>query len=455
VHEREGRIFRVVDESHASTLRRFAATAVGRALVDSGAVVESREVLATELSAEYGGAGGAVFEHPRVPFPSFPHEWPPEMLHAAADLTVDIAAATLESCWGIKDATPYNVMFRGARPVFIDVLSFEERDPLSPLWLPHSQFVRSFLMPLLANRTLGWPLKGVFLNQRDGLDTAALYRALPLHRRFQRSTLGLVTIPTMLDGLAGRAKPSDAAARLQSRDAGVARHTLARLFRGLRKDLERAQPISSRSSSWSGYSTKGPHAESYHRERAGILTDILARIAPRRLLDVGCNDGAASILASRAGASVVAVDRDEVSVGAAWRRAHREKADVLPLVIDFADPSPAGGWRGQERSSFIDRARGKFDTVLVLAVLHHLLVSDRLPLDDVLALLAELATKHVVIEYVPCDDPMFRSIARGRDDLFVGFTAESFEQAVRRHFRILETRAMTSSERRLYLLALA
>src|SRR5690606_35103244 len=104
---------------------------------------------------------GALFRHPRIEFPSFPYEWAPEMLMAAGLLTLDLAEAMLPFGWGVKDGTPYNVLFSGSEPVFIDVLSFEKRDPADPIWIPYNQFVKTFILPLLVNKRLGIPLKQV------------------------------------------------------------------------------------------------------------------------------------------------------------------------------------------------------------------------------------------------------------------------------------------------------
>jgi len=78
--------------------------------------------------------GSLVLEHQRADFPSFPYEWPAEMLHAAGTLTVELARAYLDEGIGLKDATPYNVLFDGPCPLVVDVLSFEERDPLELTW---------------------------------------------------------------------------------------------------------------------------------------------------------------------------------------------------------------------------------------------------------------------------------------------------------------------------------
>ena len=100
-----------------------------------------------------------------------------------------------------------------------------------------------------------------------------------------------------------------------------------------------------------------------------------------------------------------------------WRQARAEKLDILPLAVNLTRPSPGTGWRNQECSSFLDRARGKFDAVLMLAVIHHMLVTERVPLAEIIDLAAELTTNLLIIEYVAPDDSMFRRLTRGREEL--------------------------------------
>ena len=67
-----------------------------------------------------------------------------------------------------------NILFEGSRPVFVDLLSIERRDPGSPLWLAYGQFARTFLLPLAAYKYLGWPLAAT-LHRRDGYEPVDLY----------------------------------------------------------------------------------------------------------------------------------------------------------------------------------------------------------------------------------------------------------------------------------------
>ena len=64
------------------------------------------------LIAEAHGTWAAVAEHDRIAFVSYPHEWPAEMLHAAGVTTLDLAERLQKEGLGLKDATPYNIVFR-------------------------------------------------------------------------------------------------------------------------------------------------------------------------------------------------------------------------------------------------------------------------------------------------------------------------------------------------------
>jgi hypothetical protein len=80
---------------------------------------------------------------------------------------------------------------------------------------------------------------------------------------------------------------------------------------------------------------------------------------------------------------------------------------------------------------------------LFLAVVHHLLVTERVPLAEIVDLAAELA-REVVIEYVPPEDPMFRRLARGRDALHASLTRAAFEAACGRRFEVVASAALAT-----------
>jgi len=387
-------------------------------------------------------------EHPRIPFASYAHEWPSAMLHAAAQLTLELCSALLDEGRGLKDAAPSNVLFRGPRPVFVDVLSFEDRDPCDPIWLADAQFARTFLIPLLLHRRIGYPIHDLYLSRRDGIAPEEAARRLPGPRRWFPPDLGLVTLPAR----AARLENDRLYHPRRTRDAGEARFILAHHFRALTKKLHLLAPRPV-ASAWSNYEAACP---SYSTEQQTAKRDFVERalrqINPSRVLDAGSNTGEFSLMAAAAGASVVSIDRDPESVGALWRSATAAGADILPLVVDFARPTPSAGWRGSEHASFLERAEGFFDCALLLAVTHHLMVTDQIPPARIFDAIVSLTTRWLIIEYVGPRDPMFRRLARGRDALYQSYSQHVFEECARRSFDIVNSLDIPSSDRAVYLL---
>jgi hypothetical protein len=395
---------------------------------------------------------GVAVEHERIPFRSFPYEWPPEMLHAAGELTLDLAERLLPEGLGLKDATPYNVLFRGPKPVHVDLLSFEQRQAGDPTWLPFAQFSRTVLLPLLANKHFGIKLNQVLSSQRDGLEPQQVYRLCRPWQKLRAPFLTMAALPTWLTPRQNR---EDGRLYQKRRLAHPekAQFILEQLFKRLRRGLAQVAPSGKRSSAWSDYmSSESTAAEGYLAAKDHFVAEALAQLAPRAVLDVGCNTGHFSVLAAQHGARVIAIDADPAVVGQVWHRGAAENLNILPLVVDLCRPSPGIGWRNEECPSFFARAAGAFDLVLMLAVLHHLLVTERIPLEEVIALAAELTTNFAIIEFVPREDPMFRRIARGRDELFENFDQQAFERTCERKFTIVQTQKLGQTSRHLYLL---
>ncbi|HXG68858.1 MAG TPA: class I SAM-dependent methyltransferase [Blastocatellia bacterium] len=450
----DGRVIRIVNRSGLPDFQAFLNSATARRFVEQGRLVRT-ELLhpaTADNLFERPTAGELVVEHERVPFQSFPYEWPPEMLHAAGSLTLDLAESLLNDGFGLKDATPYNILFRGPHPVFIDLLSFEKRDPGDPIWLPYAQFMRTFLLPLLVNKHFGTPLDQLLTVRRDGLEPEDVYRLCGPLRRLLPPFLSLASIPTWL---AARQSQDDQKIyqRKSLDNPEKARFILETLFKRLRRVLKKVEPGAGRKSAWSDYmGANNNYSDEHFRAKHRVVYDAMAEFTPQRVLDVGCNTGHFSEIAAKRGARVVAIDYDPVVVGETWRRAKAENLDILPLVVNLTRPSPAIGWRNQECPAFLERARGAFDAVLMLAVMHHMLVSERIPLPEIIDLAAELTADLLVIEFIAPADSMFRRITRGRDYLFADLTVGSFEEACRRKFEIVRSQHLEGTSRWLYLL---
>jgi SAM-dependent methyltransferase len=418
------RVIRRVRESQAGAAIEFLRSDLARNWTERGRLIESRFV------AREGDL--LTLEHPRVFFPSYPWEWTPGAWIAAAELTLDLCEALLERNWILKDATPLNVLFRGTAPVFVDVLSVEKRDPESPLWLAYAQFVRTFLLPLAAHKYLGWPISAS-IHKRDGYEPADLAPWLGRVQRWREPLRSLVTMPLALEKSAGQAPPmTQIRQQPQAAEKAVRRNLAA-----LRQHLQRLRP-EPRTSRWSGYPQNADHySQEDQEQKQRFVREALIAARPQKVLDLGANTGLYSRIAAATGADVVGWDTDLEATEENWREAQRLRLPILPLLANPARPTPATGWRNAENIGLLDRARGRFDCVLMLGLIHHLLLAEQIPLEQITALLRELTTQWAVVEWVPARDPRFQDLLRGREALYGHLDEAAFAQAVEQHFTVV------------------
>src|SRR5687768_4767205 len=118
----DGKIFRGLNEVALEEWEALSATRFYRRMADSGAIVPTRQrdISFIPLSPSDSKWAG-ILEHEVVPFVSYPYEWSFEMLRDAAILQLDLVLAALDEGMGLKDASAYNVQWKGASPIFIDV----------------------------------------------------------------------------------------------------------------------------------------------------------------------------------------------------------------------------------------------------------------------------------------------------------------------------------------------
>jgi SAM-dependent methyltransferase len=369
------------------------------------------------IDATIDDAGhGLRLLHPRISVATYPWEWTPSQWLAAAELTLDLCDQALTAGWILKDATPLNILFRGPRPIFVDILSFERRDPRSSIWLAYGQYVRTFLLPLLMNRMLSWPL-ALSLFPRDGYEPTDCYDALGWPARLSRGAFWPITLPTLLD----RRKKADTPLRKPTplvSDSEVALAVLRRTLNDLRRRTRRAMPLSG-SSDWSEYQDTLTHyTPEQSRQKVGWIRRVLEASRPGRVLDIGANIGEFSALAAESGSAVVALERDIASADRLFRMARERNLPIQAIHADIARPTPAVGWQNSESVALLPRLEGQFDLVLMLAVIHHLVLMEQIPLPAILDLCHRLTRHHLVIEWVPVEDPMYQSLMRGRDSLY-------------------------------------
>lgn len=419
----------------------FLASPLRIALERSGDLIATEVVAPEVVDSMISGVdvldGELWLRTPRIDPISYPWEWTTPQWQAAAELTLRLAGQAFDAGWTLKDATPLNILFVGTRPVLVDVLSFERRQPNSTVWLAYGQFVRTFLLPLVAERFLSWPLQSTLFS-RDGYEPGTIFRALQPWQRLNPSLLDVVTLAALFENKSGRSSRPGAKASPDTTDPELATHILHRRIGRLGRQIHKLARASRRST-WSEYTGTASHysdIDTLHKQE--FVRKSLERCRPGRVLDIGANTGTYSRMATKAGAEVVALDSDEAAIDALWRNASLKEQDITVIVANIARPTPAVGWRNREQLSLLERLNGGFDMVLMLAVIHHLILREQLPLGHIGDLCAGLTRRWLVLEWVPPSDPMYQEWLRGRDDLYGSLSEDGLIEAFAPFFHVAD-----------------
>ena len=386
-----------------------------------------------------------VIKPEQLSFISYPYEWCFEQLKDAAILTLAIARRALEYGMVLKDASAYNIQFRAGKPVFIDTLSFDLYEEGLP-WVAYKQFCQQFLAPLALMAERDIRLNQLLRVYIDGIPLDLASKLLP---RSTRLNLGLTT-HIHLHAKSQLKYAGNEIGREEVRSKGQFSKTA---MYGLLDNLlatVRKLDVPTIHTEWADYYQDNNYTEESFNQKRDLVRRFFLEAAPQSVWDLGANTGEFSRIASDMGIPTVAFDIDPGAVqqNYALVKTNKEK-NMLPLIMDLTNPSPGLGWQNTERDSM--EARGPVDLVMALALIHHLAISNNVPLEKVAEYLRTLGT-WLIIEFVPKSDSQVKRLLASREDIFPDYDPQGFEAAFSKYFSIVETLDVEGSERRLYLM---
>lgn len=403
VIEAGSRIFRALNKPLAPFPHTWMAGGPLAPFVASGKMLPATPLTPAEVPPDVRAAAPSAvgfLEHPRIATLSFPFEWPFELLKRAALLHLEIHRELLKRDLTLSDGYAYNVQFIGTRPVFIDALAIVPYVEGQP-WAGYAQFCESFLNPLLlaARGCDNW--QDSYRGRIRGIPTREVARQLGFWGALRAGALLHVFVNSKVEarGAGPAATPGS---------AKVTRAGLDLMLASLERCIRKLSPASA-AVNWGGYEGDNSYSAGQRTRKQEAVKEFIARTKPALVLDVGCNAGEYTEIALAAGAgAAIGLERDAAAVHRAVLRADGLAQKFLPLQGDIQNPSPALGWALAERRSLSDRM--KPDALLCLALIHHLVLSEGLPLEKVVRGLVALAPTGI-IEFVPREDPMSRKIA--------------------------------------------
>lgn len=445
IYRCDGRIIRGLSEGALADYRKLETKKFFKRLTEEGKLVKTREMpvenvpLPDDEKARWAG----FLEHEPIPVISYAYEWTFGMLRDAALLTLELQEAAVKAGMSLKDATPYNVQFVAGNPVFIDIPSLETLQPGST-WAGYRQFCEMFLFPLLLQAYKGVDIQPMMRSSIDGVGVQTAARLFGLRDRFRKGVFSHVWLQAKLDRRYG-ATSKDVKTELKS--AGFGKELILANVRKMQK-LIAGLSWGGEGSEWGGYEEFHNYSESDHALKEQFIEESVRDSGAKTVWDIGANTGQFSRIAARHADTVLAMDIDHYAVERMYRKNNEEGAEnILPLVQNVCDPSPNWGWRNRERSDLVTRARP--DLVLCLALIHHVVITANVPLDEFIAWLASV-TDQLVIEYVSRDDDKVKTLLRNKEDKYDDYHRERLEAALSAHYEIKKTLPLESGNRFLY-----
>lgn len=434
VFRKNGEIFRSVSRCYQSTFDALVSSGFISKLQNDGLLVSH-----TETSSEEGFY--KTIKPRKIPFISYPFEWCFSELKDAALLTLKIQRLALKHGFTLKDSSAYNVQFLENSPIFIDTLSFKPYAAGSP-WDGYKQFCQHFLAPLALIAKRDIRLQSLLRTYIDGVPLDLTAQLLPFSSFF--SSL-LFHIHLHAKSQTRYADSGRAGAPVKA--SSVSKNALYGVLDSL-ESLIGGLSWSPRGTEWADYYSDTNYSETGLEEKSAIIRAYLSSLKPSTVWDIGANSGYFSKIAGEFTKDVVAFDIDPAATEKHYRQV-RGKVAPFPLIMDLTNPTPAYGWNSSERSSFIQR--GPVNTAMALALIHHLAISNNVPLKMAAEFFGSIAD-NLIIEFVPKEDSQVKRLLASREDIFPEYCKAGFEQAFSEVFKIERAEVVKTSLRTVYLM---
>ena len=376
----------------------------------------------------------------KISFISYPYEWCFGQLKDAALLMLDIQKTAIEYGLSLKDASAYNIQFKSGRPIFIDTLSFEKYEETKP-WIAYRQFCQHFLAPLALMRYSDIRLNQLLKVYIDGVPLDLASRLLSMRTQFHFSLFLHIHMRAKFQKDFASRRSIDVKYRKNSR------LSLLALVDNLETTISKMR-VKHAKTEWNEYYQNTNYSEESWLSKKNLVSELLDQINPAVVWDLGANTGIFSRLAASKGIETISFDSDPLAIEQSYQIAkNNNEKNILPLCLDLTNPSPGIGWQNEERMSLIKRADN--DTVLALALIHHLAITHNIPLGCIAEFLSRLC-KNLIIEFIPKDDSQVQKMLSNREDIFSAYSQSEFEAAFSHYFDIVKRLAIKDTKRSLY-----
>ncbi len=441
VFKHNGEIYRQINKVYQDIYEKLMSCGLYEELTEKGFLVPHKEINLTELR------DNRLYKYikpEQIDFISYPYEWCFSELKDAAILTLNVQKTALKYNMSLKDASGFNIQFKNGKPIFIDTLSFETYRENTP-WIAYGQFCRHFLAPLALMAYTDIRLNHLLITNLDGIPLDLCQKLLPLRAKLNSGLLFHIYLHSL------SIKKNEGVTNISDSKQKFSKTAMEALIDSLESCISSLKQPKLKTE-WGNYYLNTNYTESSFKEKENIIKEFIQKINPNTICDLGANSGTFSraALSAQPEAFCIAFDIDTAAVDKNYKLVKRNnESGLLPLILDITNPTPAIGFANEERSNF--QSRFKCHTVMALALLHHLAISNNLPFCNIAKFLSELG-EYLIIEFIPKDDSKVQFLLSTREDIFENYSQENFEKDFSNFYKIIEKREIQGSKRTIYLM---
>jgi len=434
-----GQVYRQVNQSYKNDYEKLMGSGLYDLLIKKELLIPHEEVNIEPVMKE---KSYKIIKPQQIPFISYPYEWCFSELKEAALTTLEVQKISMDFGMTLKDASAYNIQFIDGCAKLIDTLSFETYRE-GQFWNGYRQFCQHFLAPLSLMSHKDVRLLHLLRVFIDGIPLDLTSSILPMR------TKSMFSLMTHIHAHAKSQKHYESKTDVKIKEKKLGQRAFLGIIESLLSAIKKLNWKPS-GTEWAEYYSDSNYSESGFEQKKGVIKNFFEKIKPKVVWDLGANTGIFSRLSSSKDILTISFDIDPAAVEKNFLECKKNnEKNILPLVIDLTNPSSSIGWQNDERMSLMDR--GPADTILALALIHHLAISNNVPLYKIAEFFGKLCNS-LIIEFVPKTDSQVQRLLVSREDIFDEYTEDNFKIEFEKIFNIVEMVPVKDSKRTIYLM---
>jgi SAM-dependent methyltransferase len=344
-----------------------------------------------------------AIEHEKLDNITYYTEWTKKQRVLTAKAIIELQSTLAESGFFLNDPHAFNITFKYHQPVYFDFGSIK-KGKINPAWW----FLKGFC---------GWKemdywdsVLGINFLQKSMIAVGMIISKSPyrlLSKRISKFEKGFIE---------KRIVKIMSSKTLFGRIIRKIVNSLPFLFKNL--------------SNWSDYDQKSPMLN-FDELRNKNLLKIFKTIKPRRVLDIGANRGAYSLLALESGVEeAIAVDLDNYSLDFLLEEIKKANCKITVAKLNLMNyPEKPGCYKSYLPAH--ERLNGDF--TICLAVVHHVCYFGNSSFDEFAERINRFAKDILIIEFIPYDDVHLTGTTyKGKDRSW--YTLDNFIKALKEYF---------------------